>query len=459
MKILAAGVSALLLIASFHCNADYSSAHKFLADEEHEKAFAEFKRLAEFGHGDAMFQLANMYEQGTGTEQNLMYAYAWYMLAIDFGNEEAKDNYRKIRSKVPSRKEGKLHYKALDKQYGKEAHIASYQPIKDKSGHTAQYIRARKAPSPHYGNHSSEQGAWVTIGYDINAQGQVVNAKVLGDFPKDAISEVVLETMGEWSFQVPNNYLGRPQPVYNLTKTFERTLTDNFSQRDYEAQKDEYHYKLKALAVDGNSYAQARYAMMLEGDIVQSTTDTALDWYYRAAVNGNVDAQLWLVHCFEYGTACKADQKKAYAWLERASQSEDPRALYQFALVKGDYDKVHYDIAHSAELLAKAAHQQYMPAMVAYAKLLAFTSEQSLRDYDQALKYAELARANDENNPTLLSVLGVVHSNLGNVQKAEAFLQQALAQAKERNWYSEPFAELLENQTEMMAADGGNTVY
>ncbi len=458
MKIRTFGLCTVLSLASFATFADYSSAMKDLNNSEYDQAFSEFQKLAHQGHANAMYELAKMYEQGLGTKQNIYDAFSWYMLAIDYGNEEAKENYKTIRSQIPSRKDGKDRYKALAFEYGYDKHQSLLAPVRDKSGHDARYITVKSKVAPSYGESSSSFSAWSTVSFDVNQQGNVINPRVIASFPKDVIDAAALEAISQWQFNVPNDYSGEPQAVFDLTHTFEHKASKGNYRREYEDQKVEYAGKLKALAEKGNNYAQARYAMMLEADLIEGSTDDYLDWYYRAAVNGNYDAQLWLVRCFEYGTACKADKKKAFNWLEVASDSGNERAQYQLANKLLDYETVHYNLEKAAQILKKATHNQYLPAMIAYAKLLAFADKESIRDYEEAVKYAELARAEAPNNPVLLSVLGVAYSELGHMQQGEKYLKQAYDEAKRRNWPTQNYLELMEGRASMMA-NGTSLIY
>ncbi|WP_022945936.1 TonB family protein [Pseudoalteromonas ruthenica] len=459
MGIRALGLCAALGLASFTAFADYSSATKDLKNEDYTAAFNEFKQLAQQGHAKAMYELARMYELGLGTEEDIYSAFSWYMIALDFGNDDAKDRYRKIRRLVPSRKEGKDHYKALARDFGFDVHQRVLAPVKDKSGHDARYITVKSKVEPEYGSSLSEvQSAWATVGFDVNQQGQVVNHRVIASFPKDVIDDAALEAISQWQYKVPNDYSGEPQAVYDLTHTFKLEASKKSHRREYESQLAEYAQKLKALAEDGNNYAQARYAMMLESDLIEQSKDHYLDWYYRAARNGNYDAQLWMVRCFEYGTACKADKDKAFSWLELASNSGNERAQYQLATKLLDYETIHYDLDRAAEILRKATHNQYLPAMIAYAKLLAFADKESIRNYEEAVKYAELARSDAPDNPVLLSVLGVAYSELGRMQQGEKYLRQAYDEAKRRNWPTQNYLELMEGRASMMA-NGTSLIY
>ncbi|MEM0516560.1 TonB family protein [Pseudoalteromonas sp. YIC-827] len=458
MKIRAFGLCAALSLASFATFADYSSAQKDLQNKNFDAAFSEFKKLAEQGHPQAMFELAKMYEQGLGATADIYNAFSWYMLALDYGNDDAKERYRDIRSAVPSRKDGKDRYKALAYQFGFDKHQRTLAPVEDKSGHDARYISVKQKVNPEYNDAGGIQSAWATVSFDVNQQGHVINERVIASFPKGVIDDAALAAITQWQYNVPNDYSGEPQAVFDLTHTFELQSSQSNYRREYKSQLAEYSQKLKALADQGNNYAEARYAMMLEANLVEGSEEHYLDWYYRAAINGNYDAQLWLVRCFEYGTACKADKKKAYNWLEVASHSGNERAQYQLANKLLDYETVHYDLDKAAKILKQATHQQYLPAMIAYAKLLAFADKESIRNYEEAVKYAELARAEAPDNPVLLSVLGVAYSELGRMQQGEKYLRQAYDEAKRRNWPTQNYLELMEGRASMMA-NGTSLIY
>ena len=103
--------------------------------------------------------------------------------------------------------------------------------------------------------------------------------------------------------------------------------------------------------------------------------------------------------------------------------------------------------------ICNAAHNQYLPAMIEYSRLLAFSDVAELRDAQNAIKYAELARAVDNQHPVLLSVLGTAHSELGRVQEGQQLLQQALNEANNRSWPAQNYIKLIELSEASMMAD------
>ncbi len=449
---------AALSICSTFAMADYSTATKNLNNSEYDKALIELNKLAQAGHSAAQYQLANLYENGLGTEKDLTSAYAWYMIAMDNDYPNAKEKYRSLRREIPSRKEGKDAYKKLSGLYGHKQQQAFYAPVLKESNFYHERAQVLEKHEPEYDNGvKTHTSAWVTLTYNVNESGKVEDARILASFPKSVIDDSALEAINQWKYKPKLTNDGDLTRVYDLIHTFKVQSTSQ-NHKQYKKQLAEYAGKLRAFAEAGNGYAQARYAMMLEQEVIEPDTINHITWYYRAAINGNNDAQLRLVHCFENGEGCQPDENKAHAWLVRASESGNPRAQFQLANVLQDYDSVHYNIKKAAEVLKLAAHNQYLPAMISYSKVLAFSDEAEIRDAQAAVKYAELARALDPTNPILLSVLGTSYTELGKIQQGEDLLYEAYEQAKHRNWPTESYLQLIEGgKSAMMASEGSPT--
>ncbi len=452
-KLLLAGVFGL---ASFHSFADFKTANKYLADGQDAAAFAEFQKLARFGHVDAQMQLAKMFQDGIGTEVDLNSAVAWYLIAQDFGNEEAKDHYRSLRRKVSSRREAKNHYLATSEEYGFDHHMRNFKPIIKNSNFYPQRAKIIDRVEPELPeDERNARTAWTTVSYSVNENGYVEDVRVLASFPKGVLDEYVLSAVKQWRFEPKKRRNGEPERVENLSYTFKTKASSAKKHRKYEKQLRKYTEQLKALAEEGNSYAQARYALMLEEGIIDATKSKEhIEWYYRAAINGNGDAQLRLVHCLDNGEGCQPNEAKAFAWLVKAAKEGNERAQYQYARSLLNFENVHYNVAEAVEMLKQATHNQYLPAMVEYAKLLAFSTEEGVQNLEEAVKYAELARSEDPQNPVLLSVLGAAYSELGRMEEGEQLLRQAYDEAKKRDWPTDSYLQLVEGLgTEMMASE------
>jgi TonB family protein len=448
-------LASALSLFSFHSFADYSTAKYYEKQGNVEKYVAELSKIAKLGHVDAQFDLATAYLNGQGIEKDINQAYAWYLLAKDFGHPEAQDKYRSLRKLVPSRREAKEAYIELKDAYGKKLHDLRYAPITKHTNFFPERAKLIEKVEPEIDNNTrSGSKAWVTVGYNVNESGVVEDSRILASFPKGVIDEPALEAVKQWKFEPDISPTGEPRRIFDLVTSFTLGSDNSKVNREFQRALDEYKGKLLVLAIKGNSVAQNRYALMLEHGVIEATSDNEhIDWYYKAAINGNHDAQMRLMHCFENGEGCQPDEEKAFNWLKLASESGNERAQYQLAMTMLNYGSIHYDVHTAADILKTAAHNQYLPAMIEYSRLLAFSDVAELRDAQNAIKYAELARAVDNQHPVLLSVLGTAHSELGRVQEGQQLLQQALNEANNRSWPAQNYIKLIELSEASMMAD------
>jgi len=446
-----------LSLCSTSVLADFSSANKDLQNNNFAAAAKEFTTLAQQGHSNAQFELAKLYEKGLGVEQNITTAYAWYLIAVDFKHPEAKEKYRSLRRNIPSRKEGKNAYRVLKDKYGSQKHKSLYEPDLKRTKFYPERAELVKKVEPQYPEDLvALNSAWVSISYNVDESGQVEDARVLASFPKGALDEYALEAVNQWQYKPQVKRNGEPDRAHDLITTFKTKSHKSKNHKQYKKQLAQYTEKLKVLAIKGNSYAQARYALMLEQEVIESTGREHINWYYKAAINGNYDAQLRLVHCFENGEGCQPSEDKAFAWLVKASETQNARAQFQLATTYLNYESVHYDVTKAAELLKRATLHEYFPAMVEYSRLLAFSDEPDIRDITSAIKYAELARSLDATNPTLLSVLGAAYSEMGRIQQGDELIRQAYDEAKNRNWPTKNYLDLIEGGEAAMMASGAS---
>lgn len=446
--------SSALSLFSASLFADYSTAKNYLNKQEYKKAFSELLVLAKSGHTESQFLVAQAYHHGQGIEADINQAYAWYLIAKDFGHPQAKAKYSELRKLVPSRREAKNHYRTLSNEFGFKTHQLKYAPVvkhtnffpeRAKLKHTKKSLAKQSIETPY--------SAWSTVAFNINESGIVEDARIIASFPKGLIDNEVLKLVKQWEFEQDISPTGVPRRTFDIVKTFVSHGDSSKTSREFNKTLKQYASKLKALADKGNGYAQHRYALMLENELIASQDNEHIDWYYQSAINGNHDSQLRLMHCFKNGEGCQPDEEKAHSWLVKAANSGNQRAQYQLALDMLNYESIYYDVAKAAEILKTTAHKQYLPAMVTYSHLLAFSDEPQVRNAQAAVKYAELARAMDNNHPVLLSVLGSAYTELGRIQQGQTFLQQAVHEATNRNWPAQNYINLIEQPQSSMMAD------
>ena len=79
--------------------------------------------------------------------------------------------------------------------------------------------------------------------------------------------------------------------------------------------------------------------------------------YYRAAEQGDVDAQYNLAVCYENGTGVERDEQKAVEWYKKAAEQGDARAQFNLALCYKNGIGVEKDEQKAVEWYKEAAEQ------------------------------------------------------------------------------------------------------
>ena len=73
-------------------------------------------------------------------------------------------------------------------------------------------------------------------------------------------------------------------------------------------------------AAQGNAVAQYNLGVCYaKGEGVQQSYEKAVEWYTKAAEQGNIEAQNKLAECYEKGLGVEPSKKKAYYWRKRAN--------------------------------------------------------------------------------------------------------------------------------------------
>jgi hypothetical protein len=150
---------------------------------------------------------------------------------------------------------------------------------------------------------------------------------------------------------------------------------------------------------------------------------------------------------------CDRDSNKAINWLTHAADAGDPKASYLLAHQLLNSDNIQFDPVRAAHYLETAALNEYLPAIIEYATLLAMSDDPEIRDPVKAAELAEQGRAIDSSHPKLLSALGVALIEQGQQKRGETLLKQSIASAQERKWAAENYEELLQTYQGTMQAE------
>lgn len=127
--------------------------------------------------------------------------------------------------------------------------------------------------------------------------------------------------------------------------------------------------------------------------------DAAKRIWEGLAAKGNTTAMINLSNMFDQGSGVTADQKKAFAYTQKAADLGDARAQHDVGLAYEKGRMVPRDIDKAAQWLKKSADQDYGDGQFAYGVLLATGRGKGLEnatdaDKAEALDYLKKAKAN-----------------------------------------------------------------
>lgn len=437
------GLALLMLALSSQAVADFPTARALFEKQEYALAKPQLETLAELGHLEAQFLLSRMYAEGLGVDKDMNLAYAWTLIAKERNHPLADKQYRKLRTQLDSRLEGKEVYATLSSQFGKQALDSQLYPTTNRYVAFDRRVKAISKNEPDFPAYIERSGiaAWAIVHYDINEDGRTENAQIVASFPVDAISDFVLEAVATWQFQPPKDAFGDPVRLEMQSHMFKVNAQTNSKSRKFDRENQQYLEAIHDAAKAESAKYQYLYGLLTENQVVPG--EDPMYWYLQAAINGFPAAQYRLAQCLVSGNGCDKDPSKAVNWLAISADSGDAKSAFLLAQELLDSNNVNYDPQKAAFYLEVAALKEYMPAITEYAALLAMTDNPALRDPQKAIRLAEQGRAIDANNPNLLSTLGVAFIELGQQSRGESMLKQALAEARKRNWTLQGFEDLL----------------
>lgn len=444
MPIVRISLAWIAICFSGHTLADFPTAKSLFEKQEYQLAKPRLEKLAELGHVEAQFLVSRIYAEGLGTEVDINKAYAWTLIARERDHPEAAKQYLTLRRKLDSRRDGKETFSDLNGKYGKDALYGNLYPIANRFVvGSASKIKAIRQDEPSYPSYFERGGvsAWAVVHYDINEDGRVENAKVIASFPIEGIDEYVLKAVNNWRFEPPRDLYGDTMRLEMQAHSFQITATQSSQTRKFNRDNQEYLDAIAAAAVAEAADYQYLYAVLAESNIIK--TENPFEWYQKAAINGHQTAQYRLAQCLITGNGCDKDRSKAVNWLAIAAEGGNPKAAYLLAQELLDSNNVNFEPRKAARYLELAALQEYMPAIADYASLLAMSDDPEIYNPNKAVSLAEQGRAIDPNHPDLLSTLGIAFIELGQQGRGETMLQQAISEAKKRNWATQNFEDLL----------------
>ncbi len=167
-----------------------------------------------------------------------------------------------------------------------------------------------------------------------------------------------------------------PLVAYTLTcilagcgerSTASKSLAAAAAVQSQEISLEEYLARLQKQADAGNAEAQfnlGRIYLRGEGSTgaayvreVPKDIPKAVEWFQKAAMQGNVNAQRDLGMLFKLGIGVKEDAKSAFMWLQKAAAQGNDVAQYNLGMMYADGAGVKRDLPRASAWLSLAAAQ------------------------------------------------------------------------------------------------------
>ncbi len=456
MKFFYGIVISLLFTSINDVKADILSATLAYNQGEYQTAYQEFQRLSLLGNKDAIYNVGVMFLYGQGVEKNLTHAYAWFLLAADFGLDEARSAARLIEQEFDDPSILTATYQLLQQGFSFADFSKTLLPIfneKQYSPKTEQPPLRLHSVNAKYPKAAYEKGleGWVWLEFDVDELGTVKDVDIIDAFPSNTFNRAIYNAVRRWRYQ-PYQIDGQVKPYSSRSLLYHFTT---FKGKRYDAsfsrQKRDYHKKINQLiesAEQGNALVQYYIANWLETDEHNATRLLRFHWQnptassellFSSAINGYPNSQYRLGANLLRGEYTDTDRKKGLKWILYAAQSGFVFAQYRLARELLDKRYVEYDPAKAKKWLVTAAKQGHFRAIRDLLALLIETG-----DYQQAQYYLEQGLNHDAEHPDLLFSQGKLLFQQKAKKMAKTVLLKALKYAKQRHWYSEHISAYLQ---------------
>ncbi|MFT4924690.1 MAG: TonB family protein [Phenylobacterium sp.] len=447
MKNLFALFTLLLLHFPLHLRADLLSATLDYSSGKYPEAHSEFSRLAKLGNKDAIYNIAVMNLHGQGMDKNLVQAHSWFLLAADFGLDDARTAARLIEQNVNDSPALNKDYQTLSADFNYQMFADTLLPVfnvKQYDNRVALPPKRVHSVDAKYPKEAYEKGleGWVWLEFDVDESGAVKDVDILDAYPDKTFNRAIYNAVRRWRYETFSvdgkvKSYGNRSLLYHFTTFKGKRYKASFSR-----QKKQYQQKINHLierAEQGNAVVQYYIANWLVADEHNATKllrfhwseDTAgSDLLLASATNGYPNAQYRLGANLLRGEYTNEDRKKGLNWILYAAQGGFVYAQYRLARELLDKRFVEYDPAKAQRWLKAAAEQGHFRAIRDLTELLI---EQ--KDYPGAQNMLDLGLKEDDEHPDLLFSQAKLLAVNGDKVAAKAAVENAIAQAEDRDWY------------------------
>ncbi|MBV8145105.1 MAG: SEL1-like repeat protein [Gammaproteobacteria bacterium] len=429
----------LALLLSPAALADLFTAQLAYDKGEYERAFHDYRELAELGQSVAQYNLAIMYANGQGARQSDINAYAWASVAAENGQPDAKLLADRLRPQLAPGSEQLADDIAAP--YRRAALEARLMPkIGDDEG-TRQQCTPVKIEMPVYPidlRYATVQGNLV-VEFAIPPDGTARNPRVSYSMPPGVFDESARRAVLRTRFAV--RAAGEPAIHCRLMYRF---VAQSEGAADY-PELEAYVRSARKQAEAGSAKAEYLYGLLLSGfPQLRHSEQDALPWFLKAAQQGQRQAQYAVGRNLMWGRGCQCEESKAEVWIRKAAEADEPGAqvtLAQFAL-RGSPDAA--DTAKAKVWLERAVAHGDHDGMLYLSALLAATPIEQLRDPPRALTLLDKVRKDLGGDPIELEIRAAAQAASGEFSKAVDSERKAVRAADALHWDLAPLKERLD---------------
>jgi TonB family protein len=427
--------SAFVLLAavlSVPAAADLVSASNAYAKGDYDRAFADFRELAQLGQPTAQYNLAVMYAEGQGTRQSDIYAYAWASLAAGNGLEKAKSLAEALRPRLAPGSE-KIAAD-IEAEYANAVLDARLNPRMvesvDEQATTKRCFPVH-AYIPAYPSEAQSRGAegQVYVEFSLMPDGRSRNPRIIYAVPQGLFEPAVRTALLHSEFGAG---AAGEKPVQ--CTLFYRFVVSGMTASNYPTLQ-RYVDDTLAKAKGGDPRAQMLYGMLLVGlPQLNKPRSTALPWFLKSAQAGIPVAQYQVGYSLLKGWGCDCEVNKGLDWLRRAAQAGQPDAEVTLAMyaLKGTPDE---ERSRQAKLwLEQACASGSHDGKLYLAALLAAAPDATTRDPRRALELLGEVFPGVNDDPTAFEIRAAAHASAGQFDDAVKSERSALHMARALKW-------------------------
>jgi TonB family protein len=431
----------LLLLAALLCapaRADLVTAQLAYHKADYERAFKDYRELAELGQPVAQYNLAIMYAKGQGVRQSELNAYAWATLAAEGGYAGGKSLAEELRLGLAPGSEKIAE--DIRAPFSRAALDARLMPKVEEDADARANCRVLKVADLTYPPDAERNGVQgnVFVEFVVMPDGSTRNPRILYAVPTGAF-EPAVRTMVLHLRYKPREPGNKPAHCHVMYRFLIRAR----SAADYPDLQKFTTVTLKK-AEAGDIDAELVYGMLLAGlPQLGHTQSDALPWFLKAAQGGSRSAQYVVGSSLLFGMGCHCEENKGEVWLRRAAVADQSNAQVTLAAyaLRGTPDAANTKLA--AVWLERAAASGDHDGTYYLSALLAATPLEQMRDPKRALSLLEKVKADVSTDPTVFEIRAAAQAASGAFQDAVSSERRAIAMATKLKWDLAPLNERL----------------